>query len=158
MSVPPHDALLVGHHSLRTEFYGALEYCLETNHFTALTGPLEWGGLSTPRQHGAGSRAHHKTCDGNLGSVSFRFHDDCSMHRLAMNLAVIFELAGLVEFHRARGFIGFDFAGAEGFAVVVGGGCMLCQRPIRPCHGVANADLECLRLVAYALHLDSYRR
>ena len=69
-----------------------------------------------------------------------------------MNLAVIFELAGLIEFDRGRRLTGFDLSRVEGFAIVIGGGCVLCQRGVGPCDGIADMDLNRLWLVAQTLH------
>src|SRR5262245_2394071 len=56
--VPPHNALLVGHHSLRRKILCNLRILRRAEPFNHLTGPQKWGGLSnSPRQHGAGSRA-----------------------------------------------------------------------------------------------------
>ena len=67
------------------------------------------------------------------------------------------ELVRLVEFHRPRVFIGFDFAGIEGLAVVIGRRSVLGQRSIGPCHRVTDADLERLRLMADALYVNCDR-
>ncbi len=55
-----------------------------------------------------------------------------------MNLTMIFELTGFIEFDRGRRLSGFDFSRVERLAIVIGGGCVLCQRGVGPCDGIAR--------------------
>src|SRR6476659_7620001 len=74
-----------------------------------------------------------------------------------MNLAVVFEIARLIEFYRGRRFTGFYFSGVEGLAIVIGGRCFLGQRGVGPCDGIADMDLNRLWFVAQTLHRNGDR-
>src|ERR1051326_9096866 len=84
-------------------------------------------------------------------------HDNSPAHVLAVDRAVVLELALLVELDWFRRFLRLDFAGAEGLAVVVRNRRVRRERAVGPHHGIADVDFQLLGLVAEALHRDDDR-